>query len=380
MFKQFETSFDDMISRIEEWAGDKYVTTEEIVQASASSIGLSLRSAKDVFRVVTGLTLRQYINERKMMAAYRHLIYSEKLDISGAYEIYGSGGHQAFDKSFKNYFGMTPTQAFERKDESHILEPLFMSTIDVRKELPTYTWTEEMVNTDTIFGLPSSRYEEIVEASDLMALYDLDVKYGNIAFDEAHKHNWELKDAFRFVSDIRDLIAILEEPEEDMESQLEIEGRLVDKETFCRYWVNDPTAQFFFFTCDISTSYAYFQEDFLPGGYVLSLEPKLIHAFSKRPYNFSFGEFENIYQYYVENAEDSWTDSDWEDYLDLVWEYCSPERALDEVSAEHWSIDDDCFDLDSAEPTKSRPDADFIEDFEKWAKENMGSSADTEFY
>jgi AraC-like DNA-binding protein len=53
-----------------------------------------------------------------MMAAYKHLITMKKKNFKKVIDLSGVQEHSSFIRKFRKQFGMSPTQAFVKKDEA----------------------------------------------------------------------------------------------------------------------------------------------------------------------------------------------------------------------------------------------------------------------
>lgn len=62
-----------------------------------------------IFTSIVGKTITEYIREKRLMAAAKNLCNSEQLIINICFEC-GFTSLQSFSRTFKNYFGVTPTE------------------------------------------------------------------------------------------------------------------------------------------------------------------------------------------------------------------------------------------------------------------------------
>ena len=111
--------FDHMIEEIERKVKQAELSSQQIAEEVARSNGLGLRSMSDVFNYLLSTSLNSYILGRKMMASYSFLIGGDKKNINGAVDISGYSDQPSYSKAFKKMFGLTPGEAFRRKDQSH---------------------------------------------------------------------------------------------------------------------------------------------------------------------------------------------------------------------------------------------------------------------
>ena len=158
------------------------------------------RAKNTLFYFLIGKTVIDYINERRMMAAYNHIITMKEKDFGKAIELSGVQDQPAFIKKFKKMFGMTPTRAFDEKDES--------------KKLPVYDWDQilqegrnimlklnenENVLRETRFGISKEMYIRAQRAENLQSFYKLNDLEAEFAFGLSDSHRVSLDAAFEYV-------------------------------------------------------------------------------------------------------------------------------------------------------------------------------------
>lgn len=97
------------------------------------------------------------------MASYKLLISMQILDIQASIEIYGYENQASYTKKFRELFGMTPTEAHDKKDESKILPPLTWQRISDDVEYDTMDADSSVVS-KTKFGITYNQYLKIMEA------------------------------------------------------------------------------------------------------------------------------------------------------------------------------------------------------------------------
>ena len=139
--------FDKTIQEIEKRAGDPYVDSQQLAADIAASNALLLRDMITVFKYLTGNTLRAYINDRRMMASYKFLISGKTRNIERALEIAGYGDQPGYTKAFKKRFGLSPGEAFKKKDISLYEEPMSWELLS--RETSVSSDTDGMVEPET---------------------------------------------------------------------------------------------------------------------------------------------------------------------------------------------------------------------------------------
>ena len=95
------------------------------------AVASSCREMNTIMQFMTEQLLRQYIKERKLMAAYECIIQAQprnknlpKETKERCLQITGYDSDSAFDKAFRARFGMAPTVAMQNRDHSLITDPL----------------------------------------------------------------------------------------------------------------------------------------------------------------------------------------------------------------------------------------------------------------
>lgn len=195
--KQFEC----YISEIEELAEkSECYKPHDIAESIIKRHGIAPRDLKAVFVFLTGSTLNTYIRERQMMAAYKAIISSEKFNAEIGISITGYSDQSAFIKAFKQRFGMTPKEAFEKKDLSKYLEKLTWDALS--KDAPLFEKTNvEIIPVKMKFGISEEQYQTIIRAADLQALFDLDDSQSEIAFELAKMLDIDMNKTFEYVAE-----------------------------------------------------------------------------------------------------------------------------------------------------------------------------------
>lgn len=306
--------YNKIIQVIENKAGDPYVTDVEIFREIARDNCLNLRDVNTVMKFLTDMRALTYIKERKMMAAYKHLISSEKMDISGAVAISGKDNHSAFDKAFKSVFNITPSEAFKKKDANLIVPALDWESISCETKNPVVSEEEvEQMESVNVFGVAKEQYAKIVEATELAEIYGLDTWKGNLAFELADRIHQPLESTFRFIGELAECGG----------------GNLYDEEKDESFFCEEAFAedadntelQFLFFACGVSVEAAYDVIDRLNVSEeeLLKKDPRAIRAYSEEG-EIRFSYLEKAIAYYDAHATDEYDEEDFERFLYDV--YC----------------------------------------------------------
>lgn len=323
--------YDRWISLIEEYAKDPHMSYNDIAMEIARETTYDQRDLNTIMKFLADTTLLDYIKTRKMMAAYQWLANAEVSDsIDYAVAISGKGTHSYFDTAFKSMFKTQPSKILGTKDFSMLKPPLIWKTLScytgkntnivdtaTRKEtiaqakeqpaiLPKKTHTSESL----IYGVSTEQYEKITVASDLAAMYGMDLAMGNYAFIFSEKNKVSLEESFRYVYETIEFFS-------EMDASL---GRTYhcDHDTVRRS-TTDRLIKFLFFKCHLSVSLAY---DFidrinLPKQALLKLSPIVIHLYA-HTCDSKFDYFLKAIDYFTEHADDNYDYENLNTYIDDV--------------------------------------------------------------
>ena len=123
----------------------EYKQDVDLVEATLAKFrtyASNCREMNTLMRFLTDRLLRDYVRERKLMAAYSIIIHSEpdpktnriRLAVKDQYlNVSGYGDDSAFDKAFRAHFHMAPTDAIKLKDETLIVPALTWKEISAKQ-------------------------------------------------------------------------------------------------------------------------------------------------------------------------------------------------------------------------------------------------------
>lgn len=161
---------------------------------------LDMRGRNTLFQFLTGMTVLEYIDERRMMAAYRHLVNRETWAISEELEIAQVTTQQAFNKKFAKFFpGVRPTEAFKTKDTGRILPARTWEYISNESREYFANMEEEPAKQNTKFGISRDQYLKLQVAQDLQAFYGLSDCESDLAFDLSETNGYDMAATFEYV-------------------------------------------------------------------------------------------------------------------------------------------------------------------------------------
>lgn len=344
--------YNETIQDIESRASDPFLSPQEIAEDVARSNAMILRDMVAVFKYLTGSTLRAYISERKMMASYRYLIHKETRDIEHALEIAGYMDQPSYSKAFKARFGLSPGEAFKKKDLSLCVGPMTWDVISTGIDVMLPVEEEPVAVPEiTRFGITEAQYAKVAEALELQAFYDFSPVMSQYAFELAGRIGKPLRDAFRFVDSFR------EEVENYSEDPEEPDDPPVTPEQLLHEFGDNEFYQRMFFERGIGVdSVICFQIDYnATEEELLQCDPEMLAAFSET-YEMSFHFFMRAWQKYMDYTGGKYDPERFEYYLEKLDEWTPVEEALDTAACAltDQDLEDAIYETDATDD----PDAD----------------------
>lgn len=197
-------AIEKMIEGEESEVGIEILTPHDISDRAfslAGCEGMDDRSKNVIFLFLSGLTVIEYIQERKMMYAYKAIINSSEWNrelIDSVVLMMGLSDDKAFAKKFKKTFGTSPKKAFANKDES-LISPV-KDWDEISKDGKSAFISLEGDNmVETRFGVKKDLFMEANIAANLQAFYSLNDDESEYAFSLYKDMNIPLKDTFEYV-------------------------------------------------------------------------------------------------------------------------------------------------------------------------------------
>lgn len=144
-------------------------TTDIIAKAleAGECEDISFRSLDNVFKFMVGMTAAQYVDHRRMMNIYDHLLQQETYDFMTIVNLSGMS-EKALYKKFKAFFNMTPKEAYEKKLTMFYKEPAYWDSISEPGK-NKFIQTVEVVNEVTVVVERVDRRPYIVFALFIVA-------------------------------------------------------------------------------------------------------------------------------------------------------------------------------------------------------------------
>lgn len=205
-------SFDTIINTIEELSqgcidengfavafDDLFIRDEAFRRAGYEWI----KAKNEIFLFLTGLNIRDYIKQRKSVAAFNLLASaSEWNDLlqNNAILIAGQSDYSNLCTRVFKPLGVTPKEAFEKTRKAFLPERVEWEKLSsCGKE----TVEELNADKDTKYGVPKKVMDMLSEAADLEEFYDMPSKASEKAFSMSIEYNEPLKDTFAYVDACR---------------------------------------------------------------------------------------------------------------------------------------------------------------------------------
>lgn len=374
--------YDTIIQEIENKATTQRIQAKDIAEEIAWDQCLSCRDLATVLGFMTGEKLINYIRSRKYQAAYGFLIEAKERGIkmshaiSKALDIAEIKEQSSLNKIFLKLFGVTPGDAYLLQDASRMTPP--KSWDEISGENTAEEELEETEKeTDEIFGIDRAIYERISKINDLESFYGLSRDYSVVAVRLADEFNITLEDAFGYVEGFQaERDAILDDEES---SKKQIDEVLRDG----WLWENasNPDMRYCYFTCDISVASALWAIRELPElGHspITEMSPYFIRAFQEG-HQIHSQFLRKACEYYGGHIDDTYTDEDFEEFLDQLLMDHPIEIAFENMQYNKAINDDDDYGTDLT-PDDIVTDAELA--FEEWASQETdyrGNRFDDDF-
>lgn len=321
-------SFDGLIEYIERLVDDPYISKNDLRERVIKKSGMNGRDLDGVFNFLLGSTVRQYICDRKMMAAYAHLMEKNSA-IGTAVSIFGyvDASTSGFNHEFKKKFGCTPKEAMAKKDRSKLEPPSYWNRI-------SGIVVKEKKSTSPRSFSPSMSPEEAQKAQEVWAwkaYYDLDGVFSDYACDLAERMDCSLEKAFYYVNDLRDIgIGIIGWEENEDDTPIISKTQLME-------FGNDPFFRCMFFERGVLPSIAvrygkhYFSIPPVPRAVVAKATPDAVRVYHSFCVHYCYLPFELFVQgwdFYHAHADARYTEEDLVTFYDILQQCYSVEEAF----------------------------------------------------
>lgn len=222
----------------EEFVSDEYIIDKAFKVGNAEYMATKERNAMFVF--MTGSTPRNYVSERRMMAAYNNLINRTKWGLNEEYLISGVETQKGFIQKFKKIFAMTPKEAFEKKDATLLTYP---KTWDVISDEYKKDACACLIEGKTRFGIDIDAFNKAQIAQNLQSHFGLNDLEAEFAFELADKNSLDFEKAFDYVYGY--VWQYIDPPISDAKLREELRDRDIEKD------LNSPEAINLYFNMNL---------------------------------------------------------------------------------------------------------------------------------
>ena len=333
---QAKEKFNNIVYKIEElvWEAE-YMKAYEISEEAfaAGECYIDDRSKNTLFLFLVGSTVIDYINERRMMAAYKHLITMKKKNFKKVIDLSGVQEHSSFVRKFRKQFGMSPTQAFDKKDESRIFPIKDWDQISQEgKSIFVKLEEDENILREKRFGISKEMYIRAQRAENLQSFYKLNDLESEFAFGLSDSHSVSLDDAFEYVYNYVWVYAEDKVSDDaDMKKRdVRIKEDLLNEDTVYLYFDCGPSFEDIYILLlvkhinDMKESWREVEPMYLQGclQYMQRVYLDWVMGFDREEdFRLKFRNFQKAHQYFQEKKTETYTEYDYKLYLSLTYFY-----------------------------------------------------------
>ena len=333
---QAKEKFNNIVYKIEElvWEAE-YMKAYEISEEAfaAGECYIDDRSKNTLFLFLVGSTVIDYINERRMMAAYKHLITMKKKNFKKVIDLSGVQEHSSFVRKFRKQFGMSPTQAFDKKDESRIFPIKDWDQISQEgKSIFVKLEEDENILREKRFGISKEMYIRAQRAENLQSFYKLNDLESEFAFGLSDSHSVSLDDAFEYVYNYVWVYAEDKVSDDaDMKKRdVRIKEDLLNEDTVYLYFDCGLSFEDIYILLlvkhinDMKESWREVEPMYLQGclQYMQRVYLDWIMGFDREEdFRLKINNFQKAYQYFQEKKTEAYTEYDYKLYLSLTYFY-----------------------------------------------------------
>ena len=192
--------FNAQIELIEQQIKDADMETEDvdIISILCNGILSDGERLSSVFQYLTGKTLRKYIKERRIMAAYDEISSSGILDWNKILDLSGFETQNSVEREFQKNFDKKPSEIARDKDRTYYKAPLTWEKLS--DESIARSAGPETEN-NRLISISVKDAETVIEINSLKSIYDFSEDECNIAFSLSNKYGISLKSSFAYTDD-----------------------------------------------------------------------------------------------------------------------------------------------------------------------------------
>ena len=178
----FQARYDDIINQIENAV---FLKVDQIPEKLARDTGVHLRVIADAFQFIAGMTLAQYIKQRRLVHALKYK-HQTNCSLEKAAETFGFADSATMSKAFKNYFGVPPSQM--SADGLEAIVPLTLDRVLMGESENSMDVTTKTTKKSEMFGVDSEKFQTIKQVLELSAVYGLSDKEAEYAYNLSQRH------------------------------------------------------------------------------------------------------------------------------------------------------------------------------------------------
>ena len=322
--------YNSIIEMIEDCVQQRDEFDTDLIYHLARKNYMDIRDLTALFKFMLDETVKQYFVKRKLMASYKFIVESEKLDISTAINISGYDNHSSFNKSFKSVFGTTPKEAYKEKRFDLFVPPQTWDSISSDTYCNIANKTGEMTLNKKKFDISVDTYEKVLKIEELRAIYDLPELFEDFVQELVSVLKLSYEEAFRYSDALYDYCGDFTYDEEIRSC-----GNILPPVDELRKKAFDTYNQFIFFDCNLSID-AGFELEFETGidKKQLMLEtPKILAEYLEWNCvdHIDYSYFKNAYLFFQENATEEYGKENFDEYMTYVCVGMPKEIVFDEL-------------------------------------------------
>ena len=267
------------------------------------------------------------------MAAYKHLITMKKKIFKKVIDLSGVQEQPSFIRKFKKQFGMTPREAFLKKDDSKILPIKDWDQISQEgKSIFVKLEEDENILREKRFGISKEMYIRAQRAENLQSFYKLNDLESEFAFGLSDSHSVSLDDAFEYVYNYVWVYAEDKVSDDaDMKKRdVRIKEDLLNEDTVYLYFDCGLSFEDIYILLlvkhinDMKESWREVEPMYLQGclQYMQRVYLDWVMGFDREEdFRLKFRNFQKAHQYFQEYKTETYTEYDYKLYLSLTYFY-----------------------------------------------------------
>ena len=192
----FKERYDEIIKEIEDAVK---ANEKQITEMLSKKYGIHTRMIADAFQFISGVTLSQYIKQRRIINAINYKFeHSCSLEVAAAK--YGFPDSATLSKACKSFLGISPSQI--SRQELARKHPLTIDALLSMEECMHIAKANCGNDSSKLFGIDREQFATIKDVLEINAIYGLPDEDAELAYELSVKHHVSLPRAFEFVEDM----------------------------------------------------------------------------------------------------------------------------------------------------------------------------------